>query len=246
MPKIDKTFSLNGVKASEFGIILTSAPEDVYAERDVTEISIPGRSGDLIIDNGRYKNKKIPYECCLIPVTEKTLRESVDDAMGYFRQFSGYVRVEDDFHPDVFRMATTELPVNLESLMEKAGVFSLQLNFKPQRYLKSGESAFEFTEASFLINPTRFPAKPLITVYGIGPGELTVGTVTVKILALEDQVVLDCDTQNAYRQPGEGGIENKNSTIFAPEFPELSPGANTITWTGDITSVHIIPRWWTL
>ena len=30
------------------------------------------------------------------------------------------------------------------------------------------------------------------------------------------------------------------------EFPKLVPGSNTISFSGGITSVEIIPRWWTI
>ena len=54
-------------------------------------------------------------------------------------------------------------------------------------------------------------------------------------------VVLDSDTQNAYL-----GAVNLNSTISAPEFPTLPAGESAVRWTGGITGVEIIPRWWTL
>ena len=37
-----------------------------------------------------------------------------------------------------------------------------------------------------------------------------------------------------------------HDTILAPTFPTLPPGACDITWTGGVTSVEILPRWWTL
>ena len=82
---------------------------------------------------------------------------------------------------------------------------------------------------------------PLIRVSGTGAGNLYIGKYTVVIKSIDDYVMLDSDTQNAYK-----GTINKNSTISAPEFPVLEPGESGINWSGGITSVEIIPRWWTV
>jgi phage-related protein len=84
-------------------------------------------------------------------------------------------------------------------------------------------------------------SRPLITVYGAGAGTLTAGGRTVQLKSLDGWLTLDCDLQNAYK-----GTQNKNNTIFAPEFPVLPPGESAVTWTGGVTRVEIIPRWWTL
>lgn len=126
------------------------------------------------------------------------------------------------------------------------GRFEVVFNCKPQRFLHEGTWAHEFTAESGLYNTYGPAAKPLITVYGTGPGTLTVGDTTVEIKALEDQITLDCELQDAYRQVGDAAPENKNADIYAPEFPQLNFEYNAISWTGEITEVHIVPRWWIL
>lgn len=157
-----------------------------------------------------------------------------------------YVRLENSFHPSVYRMARIAKHVSVESLVEKAGKFTINFDCMPQRWLVSGEIPVTFTVAGTLFNPTEFPAKPLVIVNGSGPGNVTVGTATVQIKALGDQIILDCEMLNAYRKPGEGAAENKNSSVYAPVFPELTPGMNAVSFDGDIESVTVIPRWWTL
>jgi phage-related protein len=42
-------------------------------------------------------------------------------------------------------------------------------------------------------------------------------------------------------------MENRNSTITLNNgFPKLVPGENNISFSGGITSVEVIPKWWTL
>jgi phage-related protein len=143
-------------------------------------------------------------------------------------------------------MARVYSEITVESIVEKAGIFTVNFDFKPQRFLKTGEHMLSFGAAGTIWNPTLFPAKPIITVYGTGAGTVTVGDQTVTIKAIEDQIILDCDLQQAYRQLGDGAPENMNGNIKAPDFPQLLAGGNPVRWTGDIERVEIIPRWWTL
>lgn len=240
------TFALNGICAEDYGIILTAPPSDVFAERDVETISVPGRSGDLIVDNGRYQNAQIVYSCAVIPKPAVSMREAATTAVSYLRQFSGYVRLTDTFHPDYFFLAAATKAVTVESIVERAGIFTMTLGRKPQRFLASGETALSFSAAGTLTNPTQFPAQPLIQATGSGAGTVTVGNAVIRIDAMTDSIFFDCETMNAYSLDGEGIPQNRNGDIYAPEFPVLLPGSNPVSWSGGITGVKITPRWWTL
>ena len=53
---------------------------------------------------------------------------------------------------------------------------------------------------------------------------------------------MDSDIQDVYR-----GTVNRNADVILSEgFPQLIPGENGIVWTGGITYVEVVPRWWTL
>lgn len=225
---------------------MTSPPPEIIAERDVEIISVAGRSGDIIKDNGRYKNISISYACAIFPDNGQTLREAVIAVVRNLRSVAGYQWLEDTYNPGYFRRARLLGGLSVGSIVEKAGEFTLTFDCKPQRYLIDGEEVISFAAPAGLYNQTNEIAQPLITVYGTGPGVLTVGGTTVEILVLEDQVTLDCEIQNAYRQVGDAAAENKNGEIYAPDFPDLAPGDNIISWSGGITHVEIIPRWWTL
>lgn len=239
-------FVFGGVDSESCGIIMTEPPPIVFPERDVEAISIPGRSGDILQDNGRYLNVQIPYKCAIIPQDDVDLRTVANNAMGLLRPTGSYVRLEDTYDPNHFRMARISGYVSVQSIVEQAGTFTITFDCMPQRWLKSGENVIVAESPVDLYNPTGTPAKPMITVYGSGSGYLTVGSATVKINKMEDILILDCELQDAYRQVGDGAPENMNGNIYAPRFPELVAGKNAVRWTGGITKVEIIPRWWAL
>lgn len=239
---IKHSFIFGNVNSLDYGIYLTGINIGGTPERDISFVQVAGRNGDLAIDNKRWKNVDITYHCAI-----------VSDFADLFDQFrnamllqSGYQRLTDTIYPDVFRLGVVYEPMNPESLrMNTAGTFDVVFHCKPQRFI-ANETTEALKTAGIVTNSGSQPSRPIITVYGTGPGTLTIGTVTVEILALTDFITIDCDLMTAYRQASDAAPENKNADIYAPEFPELSVGTNRISWTGGITQVDITPRGWML
>lgn len=230
------------VYTQDHNIYITEVRTFGAPERDVTFQSVPGRSGDLTLDNGRWKNVEIVYGCA-IPTDFTTFFSGFKAALA---GLVGYLRIEDTIEPDVFRMGLLSGSVDAGVVRRGlAGTFDIHINCKPQKYLKSGEESQTLVKAGIINNAWGGTAKPLITVYGTGPGNLYVGNCTVAIKALSDRITLDCDQMNAYLQT-ENGLENKNRDIYAPVFPELAPGETALYWDGGITHIDCIPRWWRL
>ena len=80
----------------------------------------------------------------------------------------------------------------------------------------------------------------MITVRGSGAGSLTVNGHTVAISEIGTSVTLNTEILRAYN-----GLTRRDQTITGKiEQLRLQPGANTVSFTGGVTSVEIIPRWW--
>lgn len=238
-----KKFWFAGQCSANFGLIASGSGTFNAPERDVEVISVVGRSGDLIRDNGRFKNVTVTYPVSIC----KDFLGRAAAAREWLLSDPGYKRLEDEYNPDIFRLAMFKGPLKFDvTFLNRAGETTLSFDCKPQRFLKSGEFPIVLESSGILLNPTTFPALPLLTVYGTGSGTVTVGDVTVEIKSNDDHIVLDSEMQDAYRVADSGAYENKNACIYAPEFPQLPAGETTINWTGDISRIEIIPRWWTL
>lgn len=234
-------FKIGDVFSPHYHIYITDVRVFDMPERDVTFQSVAGRTGDLTLDNNRWNNIEIVYSCA-IPTDFATYFSGFKTALC---SLTGYQRIEDSIDPDVYRLGVLRGQIDSTVVRKgKTGTFDVRLFCKPQKYLKYGEFTEELTEATTIHNEMGGVAKPLITVYGTGPGNLYVGDCTVEIKALEDQITLDCDLMNAYRQVGEGAPENRNSDIYAPVFPEFGIGEIPISWDGEITHIEYTPRWW--
>ena len=74
-----------------------------------------------------------------------------------------------------------------------------------------------------------------------GDAKLQIGGIQVGLAGYTGPMIVDCELQDAYKDGA-----NLNRYITAPDFPTLEPGITQISWTGGISNLKIIPRWWTL
>ena len=205
--------------------------------RDVKAVSVPGRNGDIVIDNGRYENVSLAYEA-FIP-------KDFDYNMGALRSFlsslRGYKRLEDTYHPEEYRLALFSAGLEPKTTtLNRAGSFTLTFNCKPQRFLRSGELPVTFSDDSSIYNDTLYEAEPVIRAFGTGT--LTIGDVSVQVTTADGYTDIDSRIQEAYK----GSINcNANIVLTDGVFPTIKPGLNEVEFTG-FTSIQITPHWWTL
>lgn len=238
-------FTFGAGRSDDYDVILTEAPPVVAAVREVEKATVPGRSGDLVYDRGHYRNVTIPYRCAIVSRRGISVRRMAITVVNTFRPGAAYEKLVNSFDPSHYRLARVVEEISVESIVERSGRFTLTFDCMPQRWRVDGDQRWRFDGATTIHNSTGQTALPMIMVYGSGSGTVTVGDTTVQILELEDRLTLDCSIQNAHRKSG-GQTVNKNSCIYAPEFPKLEPGDNQISFDGGISYIEIIPKWWDL
>lgn len=132
-------FIFGGVNSADYNVWISGSGSFSAPERRVERVSVPGRNGDLIIDGGKWNNITVTYPA-FIP-------KGFETQFDYFRsemsKLTGYQRLEDSYHPDEYRMAALAdgIAPSRTGAFLKNGEFSLTFNCKPQRFLKSGETA---------------------------------------------------------------------------------------------------------
>ena len=228
----------NNKSSADCRIQVAHPPGYAYPERDYTITHIPGRNGDIIQDNGCYKNVERTYEVSFDAPNED-FATYANAVSAWLHSTTGYARLEDSYEPNYYRMATYQESNIFENLYNKAGTATIVFECKPQRFLKTGDNTITVQNSLTIMNPTGFEAYPLFKVTGTS-GVLTVNGSSITFSSIDDFVMLDCELQDAYKEN-----INKNSTISGT-FPVLKPGSNTISWTGGISSVAMKPRWWTI
>lgn len=232
-------FLFGDIDSRDFGCYISGPGAYDAPERQYEPIQVPGRNGDLLTRGDRFGNIEITYPAF---IAGANFRQNIANLRSALLSQYGYQRFEDSYNPEEFRQAYFAGGIAVEATTQhNAGQFELVFTCKPQRFLKSGETAITVSNSSFIQNPTLFAAKPLITVNGItGSASLHVGNIGVSVEHVFDSITIDCELMDCYN-----GSTNANSAISLDNgvFPTLEPGSNYITWSNRITSISITPRW---
>lgn len=237
--------SFNGISSKDVGIEVETFPTYEVPEREYEAIHVPGRNGDIIIDNGTYKNVKRSYKVS-IATYDLPYSQKMAGVAKWLHSAPGYTRLEDSYDPDFYRLAYYSDAISIENLFNEAGRGTISFVCKPQRFYKSGDMPIEYTSTDSIQNGTVNIALPKILVTTDNTtGSVTISDITFTIKENSGSLlIVDSELQDCYTLSG----DNKNSCIVLDDgiFPLLMPGKNTIEISGGITKIEIIPRWWSI
>lgn len=226
--------------SSDFGCFLVADSIHESPKRDYKKVSVPGRNGDLLIDNNRYTNVDISYTVIFY---DDDIEMNLSSLKAYLLRRKGYCRLEDTYHPDEYYLATYDGNIEPEVIMNGKTMAKVTLKFtrKPQRYFKQGELATTFTQAGTIFNPTNYDARPFIRVWGYGI--VNIGNYKMQIAQHDlPYLDIDCERMDCYYKT----INCNNVIAVSPAFPVLEVGKTEVSFSGSITGVEITPRWWTI
>lgn len=250
----------NGKDLEDFQVICLGRGTFNAPARDIEQVHIPGKSGDLLFDNGGFQNVPLVYPDCHI-LTE------FDRNMAALRNFllssPGYHRLEDSYNPDEYRMAEFRGPLDAEAHTARgndSGKFSLNFNCMPQRWLKEGEEEIELAATQRLHNRWQ-PAKPIWTVNVPANGSVTITIVPVGGSGsgiLQTTVAnsgsaaytyrIDTETGTVYKYTGSWfGNGNNGAADVSGDMPVIGGFGEYEVRVAGLTGdafCKIIPRWW--
>lgn len=202
--------------------------------RSVDFISVDGRNGDLVIDNGNYNNIKANFGVAIV----KNVPENTDKLKYLLYSQKGYQKLYDSDHKGFYRLACFSEGFDITST--EKGVVEIEFDCKPLKYDITGDIAVVFENEGNLVNKYFEPSRPLITVFGSGSGTLRIGNQNIHFTDIDEYVTVDTEIQYAFK-----GVVNKNHTINNADVV-LVPQNNHIYFSGGITKVEIKPRWVTI
>lgn len=165
---IYKSLIFDGKYSRGYGVYITGEAVFNAPEREVEMISIPGRNGAFALDKGRFNNIEVTYPAGIFADTEADFAEAISEFRNFLCSRKGYVRLQDEYNPNEYRMAVYKSGLEVDPAMLKAGQFNIVFDCKPQRFLTSGETAIAVTSGGTLTNPTLFESSPLLEAEGYG------------------------------------------------------------------------------
>lgn len=244
-----------GTWLSELGGRLNELPKIEIAERDCEFVEIPGRSGDIFIDNNRYKNVDFSRKITLINRTNRTrifpTREQIEKAIFSFSKI-GYQEFRDTQHLGAFTKAVLLNFSDVSRELPMLSTATLQFNRIPYWFSDEGQQWIymedDATHTIRVYNPYPFTAEAdyYITCSG-GTTDITIGGITYKDIDFDIYSTLYINNTNKQII---GFTPNTRITRnLSGSFPaELTSGYNTINIiisNSEVTlkSARVRPNW---
>lgn len=245
-------FNFNGKDSRDYGVLIRNKKTYNQAEKDITFEPVAGRSGDIVIDNGRYNNVEMGYGVTLFaPTLDKkntnqnvNLSYSTQNLKDWLIADGNYYKLTDCYDPDHYRMACYSGGMKFETFTTNIAKTDIIFNCKPYKYRNDGDSLIEVSDGESIFNPEAHKSLPYIKIYSItetGNVVLRLNDQTIYLSQVDEYIEIDSEMQNVFK-----GLTPQNNLLKSTNFPILLPGINRINYVSNVAKVEIIPRWRTI
>lgn len=233
-------FTYNGVKSfDDMSMIIKARPTVTTTRRRITPTSVPGRTGDILIDDEGFENYDRTYSVAIIADNEP-LEVLINKIKRWLFANVNYYKLEDTYDSRYFYKAFVNNAVEITPITHNLAEAEITFNCKAYKYAKDGLQSTARTAAGDLVNHEAFTALPIIQIFGSGEVTLYINNRSYYIKSCTDGMILNSEIGQAY-SADETTLLNNN--IKFTDFPVLDSGHNNISWTGDITKIIITPNW---
>lgn len=237
-------FSFAGEHSTLYNVRLLKSEETILPPTRDRTIALPGRHGALRL-LPILGERHIILECWLdvatIPFTDGQRQERLRGVAAWLNPLRGVQRLSFDNDPTRYYDAVITAMQGVYSRTEAhQGLFSIEFVCSdPFFYAITPDTVV--TTVSPLAHTQRgtAPADPLLRLQGVSTGmagqqiSISIGAQTVTYrgaLAVGNWLEIDCRDKTAVRVVGQTRTRVLN-LLERPVFPQLAPGANTITVT---------------
>ena len=219
---------INGIKSTRVrGLLISELPPIIQPQMRVRTEEIDGLDGEIVTELG-YQAYDRTVKIGLLP------NHDIDNVIRYFTG-SGEVIFSNE--PDKvydFRIVKSVSYERLVRFRTAEVVFRVQ----PFKHSVYADSANPEQSGATLRNIGNVSSLPVYQVTGSGSVALSIngGNPVTMNLGSGATFVADCGDQNV-RDTG-GTLKNRSVT-GGLERLKLEPGTNTITWTGNVSGLHV-------
>jgi len=230
-------FTYKGKKSTEMYLRVLNDVEFTSPSRDVNLMQVPGRHGDLVMDNGRFNSVIRTIPCRLEAPTGVNVEECINNINNWLIDDGNFHEFTWDNDPEFRYLARVEGDVVNHRVLSRFGRTAVSFRLHPIKYLESSLVERQVTSGTNLENRFNVDAKPIIRIVGTGNITLTIGGRQLVLRGIGSGCIIDSESQNITTLNGQQTLFDR---IYS-DFPVLTPGNNVITFPAGV-QVFVVPR----
>lgn len=233
------SFIIDNVDSESIGTVIQSRPLLQTPRRRIEFKTAFGQSGSVPYDEQAYDNTELTLICFTNEFTAAINRDTI------FNLFSGPTYKDLIMYVDpekIYKVMLAE-PISFDSryYMGEGVTYELKLSVKPYKMLVESPKKL-VTNHLTIYNPTACTSLPEIKVNGSGDVTLFVNGIPFALKGLSDSVTINSEIMSTYFENG-STILSRNDKVYTRNYPFFKSGSNTISWSGSVTSLEILPKW---
>ena len=249
-------FEWNGVRCTDYGMHVLEQPSPVIPNERVSTVNIPGRSGSLLLTEGKDVYEDLNLSCTAVIddpyfVDNGQTKSRIALIAGWLKG-SGTVTFANRQEGFYKARISNQIPFQKVVRGNPHMTFSVQFRCEPYLYLHSGAETTTYSNShTILTNPGNVASAPLIKVYGNAEGSITfTGETELPAMYIEnftdiDYIILDCESKIAYKGSNSDPLDPLTllGTRVSGDWLTIPTGEVIMDLSGGITSVELTPRW---
>lgn len=268
-------FSFGTFNSNNYKLNLTTRQVYDAPVFDYTSVEVPGRSGDILISQDRFKNKTIVYRgfykaSDFAGGTDwEKMHNAATELKGQLLRNSGdYQTLKDGYDDGLTRWAVVQ-GITITPIMDRPVGAEVEVTFNARPFMYDEDTSGYLSTGSSpvtsitLTNPYYFEAKPRFTIQPKGANSqirFTVNGNTWRLwkssgtFSSSDYIYCNSEAMEWYLSsgvitPAFCNVTNPTDTAGNEiPFPILKSGTNTISLpsTNEVAQMLVYPRWRTL
>lgn len=224
------------------GLYIEQRPSPTVPQRDITKTHVPGRSGDVIQDNGSFLNFTRTYKvgCSDIDGHIDKIKEMLSQ--------TGYQMLMDTYDQMFYRFAAVVNATSFEEELLNVGHANITFDCEPYKYyafdIIARSVSTDSSSVTTFSNPYPHDALPRLQIKADAGTSCTIMVNSKSFLFTmptgNTVAYIDSLSESCYYN-----TKNLNSGYKSDSWPVLSPGDNTICVIG-AKDAKILRRWRTI
>jgi len=213
-------FTFDGKKSSDFGVMISGNGVWNAPARRGMQISVPGRNGDVWVDDGAYENIVVTYPCYIAD----GFADKVDEFRAWLAAHSyDYYRLFDTYHAGGYRNARFLGPLNTapgtRNLTGKFDVSFDCLPFMTDRTQQAVQFNGRFDRPDvFRINNASYMPADMTIIVTPPSGETDSYEIRVQNGTLDETIYMNNITEKTNYSGKSNSFSQGGSVVISPEL----------------------------
>lgn len=229
--------------SQDFGAYVNYPLAPISAKRDISNVSIPGLSGDYLNDNLKFQNATQSISFTVLrPHKYTSWFEWLLDFQDWLIQKNNTFKYE-QIRLSMWREYTyigyvSDAPT-MTIINEQRATVTINLNCKP--FLMRTDGLIFRNVPNIVTNTEIYNSQPVFHIIGSGDYILTINDIDYKLFGVDDEIFIDSENYLIYKSLN----ENRSTVAQFPnnDFPILKAGTNHISLTGNFSKFEYKPNW---